>query len=634
MSEQEQNRQDTGATGAQNVFSTELFGFRRDEVLRCIERMSQENMQRMRELDASIEALNADLDRSRKENSALGEENRMLRGRLEKAQQSVQDAVRQAEQARARIDQANDSLSACQSRLMMKTRECDSLKEENAKLEKQVEELTDSVEQFRAKREEAEQQTVSARREAEAILADARHRAEALRIESETRAARALEKSQREAQFVEAQAEQQRTDAKRTLSAAAQSIAASVTVLKERVSQVDENIAAAADNLKQATGCIRAALENTENDLTLLGVQMDKFPNTTQPIASAAPQPVQTSYEAQQAAYAQQYAEYERRLQEYYEQQKQYAYEQAQREAYEKAQREAYEKAQREAYEKAQREAYEKAQREAYEKAQREAYEKAQREAYEKAQRESFERWQREMFEAQRSEYERRMREYFEAQRAAYPPYGFSSAPSSAPQTPYTSAQPPVYWTQSVTMQQPPVPPMPPMPPMPPVYQPYQPAAAAQQSGYPAGTQPAQTYPAAPQTQPYAAAPQPAPVQTAPQSAPAPQAETTAAPSTPVQPVQTPVQTPSPEEPAQPAPAPQEGLTPVPRQVVPDVARKQNHGPAPFTYQQAFSAPKDPPDTHPLQKRQVVSPRRAVPRVRPVSDDSIVDWTESGDKDK
>ena len=594
MSEQEQNRQDTGATGAQNVFSTELFGFRRDEVLRCIERMSQENMQRMRELDASIEALNADLDRSRKENSALGEENRMLRGRLEKAQQSVQDAVRQAEQARARIDQANDSLSACQSRLMMKTRECDSLKEENAKLEKQVEELTDSVEQFRAKREEAEQQTVSARREAEAILADARHRAEALRIESETRAARALEKSQREAQFVEAQAEQQRTDAKRTLSAAAQSIAASVTVLKERVSQVDENIAAAADNLKQATGCIRAALENTENDLTLLGVQMDKFPNTTQPIASAAPQPVQTSYEAQQAAYAQQYAEYERRLQEYYEQQKQYAYEQAQREA----------------------------------------YEKAQREAYEKAQRESFERWQREMFEAQRSEYERRMREYFEAQRAAYPPYGFSSAPSSAPQTPYTSAQPPVYWTQSVTMQQPPVPPMPPMPPMPPVYQPYQPAAAAQQSGYPAGTQPAQTYPAAPQTQPYAAAPQPAPVQTAPQSAPAPQAETTAAPSTPVQPVQTPVQTPSPEEPAQPAPAPQEGLTPVPRQVVPDVARKQNHGPAPFTYQQAFSAPKDPPDTHPLQKRQVVSPRRAVPRVRPVSDDSIVDWTESGDKDK
>ena len=59
MSEQEQNRQDTGATGAQNVFSTELFGFRRDEVLRCIERMSQENMQRMRELDASIEALNA-----------------------------------------------------------------------------------------------------------------------------------------------------------------------------------------------------------------------------------------------------------------------------------------------------------------------------------------------------------------------------------------------------------------------------------------------------------------------------------------------------------------------------------------------------------------------------------------------
>ncbi|MEG0167899.1 MAG: hypothetical protein RR709_08540, partial [Ruthenibacterium sp.] len=82
-------------------------------------------------------------------------------------------------------------------------------------------------------------------------------------------------KAEDEARIITAQARQQKTDTKKMITDSADNIAASIVVLKAQLSAVDEKILVATGNLQKATGCISAALGNTEKDLVMLGVQME-----------------------------------------------------------------------------------------------------------------------------------------------------------------------------------------------------------------------------------------------------------------------------------------------------------------------------------------------------------------------
>ena len=465
----------------QNVFHSEMFGFKRDEVLACIERISNENLTRQKQLEINIEELKRRLHNAEQDNSTLLLKTKQVCDQLKNEQARAEQAVQEIAQLRLQTENAAGEMSSLRLQLAEKEREVLSLKADNARLNKTVNSLTQSVTEYESQQSVLKEKVELARAEADSAVAAARQRVEAAKREAEAQSMVIKAKAEDEARILTAKARQEKTDSKKMISEAADNIAASIVVLKSQLAAVDEKLLAATGNLQKATGCIQAALGNTEKDLVTLGVQMEKFPTPLPPVApSSQPQqdvmsapaavinyssnPAQrdTVHAYQRAAYTQQNDAYDAGR-EAYEMQQRAAYEAQQRAAYEAQQRiayeqqQAYERAQREAYERAQREAYERAQREAYERAQREAYERAQREAYERAQQEAYERrMQAEFEQRQRDMYERMQREAYEAQqRAAYkPPYQpyaaqyqpYTAQPQYVQAPPYTAQPAPAYY--------------------------------------------------------------------------------------------------------------------------------------------------------------------------------------------
>ena len=442
---------DATSVSEQNVFHSEMFGFKRDEVLACIERLTKENMEKAQSLETTIAELQERLFNAERDNETLLRKTKEVCAELTTEHTRAETALAQVNTLRAEIDKANDALTQVRSQLAAKEQEAISLKSDNARLNSTVNSLTASMADYENNKERLEQKVLMARAEADDALASARQRADASRRESEAQAMMIKAKAEDEARIITSQARQQKTDTKKMIADAADNIAASIVVLKSQLAAVDEKILAATGNLQKATGCISAALGNTEKDLVMLGVQMEKFPTPIQPVVPTQPlqsaprmqqpelQPLQQQpapvlnytqnpsqqdkiHAQQRAAYTQNYDAYdEQRLA--YEAQQRMEYERQQQAAYyAQQQREAYEAQQRETYARIQQEQYDRQMREAYDRQMQQAFEQRQREVYEKMQREAFEKQQREAFEQQqRADYDRQMREVYEAQqRAAY----------------------------------------------------------------------------------------------------------------------------------------------------------------------------------------------------------------------
>ena len=122
----------------------------------------------------------------------------------------------------------------------------------------------------------------AARLEARRILADARISA------------------QNAEQRLNAQAEEQ----KRLMAENARGIAAGVLVLRDRLARVDARLDAATLDLENATAGIYQALDATEQDLRVLGLQMDRFgaAGQTAPRTAAAQEPDSSAVSAPASA--------------------------------------------------------------------------------------------------------------------------------------------------------------------------------------------------------------------------------------------------------------------------------------------------------------------------------------------
>ncbi len=438
------------STPGQTIFKTEMFGFKRDEVLACIERMTSENLDRQKNLEVTISNLQEKLNAAARNNDTLLHKTKQVCDDLASEKLRADTAAEQVAKLRIELEKASDNVTTYRSQLAIKEQEAASLKADNVRLNGTVNSLTATISDYENRKDQLEQKLVMVRSEADNAVVTARQRAEAVRREAEAQAMVIKAKAEDEARVLTAQARQQKTDTKKIIADAADNIAASIVLLKSQLASVDEKINAATGNLQKATGSISAALENTEKDLVMLGVQMEKFPTPIPPIAPApVPQPAvapvipekvpvlsytqsapsqqNAAYTQPRAAYAQSYdtfdsqrAAYEAQQREAYNRQMQQNYYEQQRVAYEAQQRAAYEAQQRAAFEAQQRAEYEAQQRDAYARAQQEVYDRQVREAYERQMQAAFEQRQREMQEKiQREAYERQQREEIERQQCA-----------------------------------------------------------------------------------------------------------------------------------------------------------------------------------------------------------------------
>lgn len=237
-------------------FSTAMFGFNREEVMACIERITVENQGKIHTLEKTIQALQANLNTTLSDNKILISKTREVCQELSREKARAQEAVVQAEQMREQVKLADDAVANYRSRLFTREQQQVVLKSDNQRLKATIESLTATVTEYEQTREAWEAEQTQKRAELDQLLDQAR-----TVYERETRAAKAM------------------------LIKPAQNIATSIAALKMQLAQVDEKISTATQDLQRATHNIGTMLAAADAPLEALGAQMEQFPTPVAPAA-------------------------------------------------------------------------------------------------------------------------------------------------------------------------------------------------------------------------------------------------------------------------------------------------------------------------------------------------------------
>lgn len=275
-------------------FRTSMLGFDKNDVLAYMNALANETQQRELEYQQTIDELNAQLDKLKKDQANARRCVEKLQAELNQATQRAETAEKAGSDAVTKLRDAEERATGYQA----KYKECQQsileLQFQKRDLEKQIAEMEAMIpkggmptmaatpapkpapvapapEPVKPAREEAAAPvnvTEEARIEAKKILADARLNAE----------------------NAERRLRQQEDDQKARMADNARALAAGVQLLRDRLTRVDEKLASASMDLENATGAIYQALDDTSQDLENLGADMRSF-GKLRPAAKPAPAP-------------------------------------------------------------------------------------------------------------------------------------------------------------------------------------------------------------------------------------------------------------------------------------------------------------------------------------------------------
>lgn len=271
--------EDTSSVG----FRTSLFGFKKADVLACIEKMAAEAKQKEDEAQSRAQELQKTVDGLKENETILLEKTRDICDQLSDQNKRNAEIEKQAGELREQLRRSEDEAVLYKKRLFAKEQEALLLKGDKADLQQQLERQRQAAEQAQAAQQQAQRQM-----EQKVAAAEESARQEVFAVEenAEQRVEQARQQAQKEA-----------VHQKAVMAAGAQDIADSVSVLKTQLAEVDAKIAAAASELQRTTAALHAALDGTEQNLELLGAQMRQFP---QPAPGAKlPEPAPAQQEAQ-----------------------------------------------------------------------------------------------------------------------------------------------------------------------------------------------------------------------------------------------------------------------------------------------------------------------------------------------
>lgn len=281
-------------------FRTSMLGFDKNDVLAYMNALANETQQRELEYQQTIDELNAQIEKLKKDQSnarrcveKLQAELNLATQRAETAEKAGGDAVTKLRDAEERAAGYQGKYKECQQSIL-------ELQFQKRDLEKQVEEMEAMIPKGGmptmaatpvpapapapepvAPPEPPKPElpaapipanvTEQARIEAKKILADARLNAES----------------------AERRLRQQEEDQKARMADNARALAAGVQLLRDRLARVDEKLNSASMDLENATGAIYQALDDTSTDLESLGADMRSFGKLrpAAPAAEAQPAP-------------------------------------------------------------------------------------------------------------------------------------------------------------------------------------------------------------------------------------------------------------------------------------------------------------------------------------------------------
>lgn len=262
-------------------FRTSMLGFDKNDVLAYMNALANETQQRELEYQQTIDQLNAQLEKLKKDQSNARICVEKLQAELNQANARADAAEKAQADAAARLKDADERAGGYQAKCKEYQQSILELQFQRRDLEKQVEEMEAMIPKggmpapvpVQAPVPETPKPapapvpetpapapapmpvTEQARIEARKILAEAR-----LNAESAERRLRAKEEEQKERMADNARA-----------------LAAGVMLLRDRLARVDQKLIAASMDLENATGAIYHALDDTSADLETLGADLRAF---------------------------------------------------------------------------------------------------------------------------------------------------------------------------------------------------------------------------------------------------------------------------------------------------------------------------------------------------------------------
>ena len=274
MPSQEPSIQDKG-------FRTSMFGgFDKNDVLAYMSALANETQQRELELQRTIDDLNAQLEKLKKEQASaricvdkLQTELNQANARAESAEQSRREAVDQLALAQQKASELQGKLKDTQQAGREWQFRC-------RDLQKQVDEMEAMIPKGgMTPPKPPEPQPAPQPPAAPAVPVTEQARVEAKKILADAR----LNAENAERRLREQEAEQ-----KARMADHATALQAGVLLLRERLARVDEKLSSASSDLENATGAIYQALDDPRQDLDTLGADLRRF---GQDKPAPAPQP-------------------------------------------------------------------------------------------------------------------------------------------------------------------------------------------------------------------------------------------------------------------------------------------------------------------------------------------------------
>ncbi len=296
------------------LFNSAMFGFNKEEVLEYLDELADENYQRQEAAENRIQELTRKIQVL--ENAAVANAKQASSGpaanpkELEAARAKLQQVTQELEIAKAATQQAEEELLQFKEQLYTSQQESNWLREEYQKSDRQIAELrrqlddassgqwSDADEQITELRRQLQQMTET-QQQLEEELEEAREAAQALDIEDDdadeddyyeeqdevSRAASVIiADANAEAQRIRAEAYEEKERIRRQIISSAGGLADSVYTLREDVSSVEGDVSGVLESVQQALSEVLSALGRTEQNLSTLGVQVERFPASAPPV--------------------------------------------------------------------------------------------------------------------------------------------------------------------------------------------------------------------------------------------------------------------------------------------------------------------------------------------------------------
>lgn len=260
------------------VFHTQLWGFRREEVLEYIEKISAANAEKARALGETIDKLRSELSRVQEDSERLASAADHTCKELEAQKKKAETTIQENALLKKKMEQ--QKLSAAQlNREMERLRfENDVLKKDNRALQKEIErldhelnrrdnelrEVNDTIQKVDAamkrrmsRLKDAENQTQrqaqavmqQAQHQAQDVLRDAQARAQAIQSQAQKDAQERLDRADREARRIHDQVYVEAAQTKRRLMTSVDEISESIRLLKKQLEEVDAQVERASTGL-------------------------------------------------------------------------------------------------------------------------------------------------------------------------------------------------------------------------------------------------------------------------------------------------------------------------------------------------------------------------------------------------